>query len=78
MKIAEMKNRIEKMREIYKFDDEKTEIDIGSLGSSMENDLVEVKTVDKNGTQIIMTKRIDKISKDEEIDWTDFYNRRED
>lgn len=78
MKIAEMKNCIEKMREIYKFDDEKTEIDIGSLGSSMENDLVEVKTVDKNGTQIIMTKRIDKISKDEEIDWTDFYNRRED
>ena len=73
-----MKNCIEKMREIYKFDDEKTEIDIGSLGSSMENDLVEVKTVDKNGTQIIMTKRIDKISKDEEIDWTDFYNRRED
>lgn len=40
MKIAEMNNCIEKMREIYKFDDEKTEIDIGSLGSSMKKDLV--------------------------------------
>lgn len=72
MKIAEMNNCIEKMREIYKFDDEKTEIDFGSLGSSMENDLVEVKTVDKSGIQIIMTAKIDKIGKDSII-WTVFF-----
>lgn len=71
MKIAEMNNCIEKMRKIYKFDDEKTEIDIGSLGSNMEKDLVEVKTVDKSGIQIIMTAKIDRIGKSG-IDWTDF------
>ncbi len=61
MKIAEMKNCIEKMREIYKFDDKKTEIDLGSLGESYRKDFVEVATVDENGTKIIMTRRVDEI-----------------
>lgn len=77
MKIAEMKNCIEKMREIYKFDDEKTEIALCSLDTSIENDVVEVKTVDKNGVQITMAGKIDKIAKTG-ISWTDFYNRDDD
>lgn len=77
MKIVEMNNCIEKMREIYKFDDEKTEIDFRRLDTSIGNDVVEVKTVDKNGVQITMSGKIDKIAKTG-IDWTDFYNLDDD
>lgn len=74
MKIAEMNNCIEKMREIYKFDDEKTEIELRRLDTSIENDVVEVKTVDQNGIQITMAGKIDKIAKNGII-WADFYNQ---
>lgn len=77
MKIVEMNNCIEKMREIYKFDDEKTEIDFRRLDTSIGNGVVEVKTVDKNGVQITMAGKIDKIAKTG-IDWTDFYNLDDD
>lgn len=60
MKIAEMKNCIEKMREIYKFDDVKTEIDIGSV-KSMNDGYVSVYTEDENGTSIKLIRRIDEL-----------------
>ncbi len=60
MKISEMNNCIEKMRECYKFDDDKTEIRIGDLiGKSPR--CVNVYTKDENGTQIEMTKYADEL-----------------
>lgn len=46
MKIAEMNNCIEKMREIYKFDDENTEIE---LDNECDMNAVTVKTESDDG-----------------------------
>lgn len=78
MKIAEMNKCIEKMREIYKFDDKNTEIEFYRTRGCSENNLVEVKTVDKNsGVQITMTEMV-AVNEDNDINWTDFYEREDD
>lgn len=77
MKIAEMQNCIEKMRGIYKFDDEKTEIEFYRTRGCSENNLVEVKTVDKSGVQITMTGMVT-VNEDNDMNWTDFYEREDD
>ena len=58
MKITEMNNCIEKMRECYKFDDDKTEIRLGDIGNGR---YVSVATRDENGTQIEMTRYADEL-----------------
>jgi hypothetical protein len=63
MKISEMNNCIEKMRECYKFDDDKTEIRIGDMMSG-SNRYVSVSTMNENGTQIEMTKYANKLNKE--------------
>ncbi len=65
MKISEMNNCIEKMRECYKFDDDKTEIRIGDMMSG-SNRYVTVGARDENGTQIEMTRIADRL---EEADY---------
>lgn len=60
MKIAEMNNCIEKMREIYKFDDENTEIALGDYRACRENK-VRLYTKDDNGTEISLARDIDSI-----------------
>lgn len=65
MKITEMNNCIEKMRECYKFDDDKTEIWIGDMMSG-SNRYVSVSTMNENGTQIEMTRIADRL---EEADY---------
>lgn len=60
MKISEMNNCIEKMRECYKFDDDKTEIRIGDAISKSTR-CVNVYTKDENGTQIEMTRYAEKL-----------------
>ena len=60
MKITEMNNCIEKMRECYKFDDNKTEIRIGDMMSGSSR-YVAVGTRDENGTQIEMTRRANEL-----------------
>ena len=62
MKITEMKNCIEQMRECYKFDDDKAEIRLGDLAGGMSSRYVSIYTKDKNGTQIEMTKRADELA----------------
>lgn len=62
MKISEMNNCIEKMRECYKFEDDKTEIMLVDLRSSESNG-VTVCTKDENGTEIAMTKHLNKLEK---------------
>lgn len=61
MKITEMNNCIEKMRECYKFDDDKTEIILGNIPSGGYDRYVTVGTRDENGTQIEMTRRADEL-----------------
>ena len=63
MKITEMNNCIEKMRECYKFDDDKTEITLGDSTSSSTRH-VNVYTKDENGTRIEMTRYADKLDKE--------------
>lgn len=63
MKISEMNNCIEKMRECYKFDDDKTEIRIGDIMNRSDG-YVTVGTRDENGTQIEMTRRADELNND--------------
>lgn len=60
MKIAEMNNCIEKMREIYKFDDEKTEIALGEYRECRGN-RVHLYTKDDNGTEISLARDVDPI-----------------
>ena len=55
-----MNNCIEKMRECYKFDDDKTKIRIGDMMSG-GNRYVTVGTRDENGTQIEMTRYADEL-----------------
>lgn len=64
MKISEMNNCIEKMRECYKFDDNKTEIRLGNVPSGCCDIYVSVHTRDENGTQIEMTSRADELNKE--------------
>ncbi len=61
MKITEMKNCIEKMRECYKFDDDKSEIHLGDFAGCGSNRVVSVCTKDKNGTQIEMSRYADEL-----------------
>ena len=56
MKITEMNNCIEEMRKCYKFEDDKTEIRLGSIPSGGCGRCVTVGTMDENGTQIEMTR----------------------
>lgn len=63
MKISEMNNCIEEMRDCYKFDDNKTQIRIGDIMSG-SNRYVTVCTRDENGTQIEMTRRADELNKE--------------
>jgi len=60
MKISEMNNCIEKMRECYKFKDDETEIRIGDIKSIFSR-YVTVCTKDDNGTQIEMTRYADEL-----------------
>ena len=53
-----MNNCIKKMRECYKFDDDKTEIRLGDMGNGRH---VSVATRDENGTQIEMTRYADEL-----------------
>ena len=50
MKITEMNNCIEKMRKCYKFEDDKTEIRLGSMQSGGCGRHVSASTRDENGT----------------------------
>lgn len=63
MKISEMNNCIEKMRECYKFDDDKTEIRIWDMMSGSSR-YVAVGTKDENGTRIEMTRYADELNKE--------------
>jgi hypothetical protein len=56
-----MKNCIEKMRECYKFDDDKTEIRLGYMRDMENGRCVSVATKDENGTQIEMSRYADKL-----------------
>ena len=61
MKITEMKNCIEIMRECYKFDDDKTEIRFGSPVDNFGDRSVSVYTTDGNGTKIEMSRYVDEL-----------------
>ena len=61
MKITEMKNCIEIMRECYKFDDDKTEIRLGSPVDNFRDRSVSVCTTDGNGTRIEMSRYVDEL-----------------
>lgn len=60
MKISEMNNCIEKMRECYRFKDDEAEIRIGDI-KSISSRYVTVCTKDDNGTQIEMTRYADEL-----------------
>ena len=63
MTITELKNCIEKMRECYNFDDDNTQVRLGSernLGNGRE---VGICTEDKNGTRILMERYCDEMVK---------------
>lgn len=60
MKISEMNNCIEKMRDCYNFKDDKTEISLGDIRIP-GNNRVSVYTKDENGTQIEMTICVDEL-----------------
>lgn len=59
MKISEMNNCIEKMRECYRFKDDETEIRLVNV-ISHDDKCVYISTRDENGTKIEMAKDIDK------------------
>lgn len=61
MKITEMKNCIEIMRECYKFDDDKTEIILGSVKDCGMGQRVFIHTKDENGTLIEMSRYADEL-----------------
>lgn len=63
MKITEMNNCIEKMRECYPFEDEKTEIWIDNR-NKIDNAVVCLRANDGNGTEIKMTRPIDSLERD--------------
>lgn len=55
-----MNNCIEKMRDCYKFDDNKTEIRLGDMISG-SNRYVTVSARDENGTRIEMSRCADEL-----------------
>lgn len=57
MKISEMNNCIEKMRECYRFKDNETEIRLAN-SVSLDDTCVYISTRDENGTKIEMTKAV--------------------
>ena len=59
MKISEMNECIEKMRECYNFNDDETEIHIGDFKKCGFESIVNIYTRDKNGTSIEMSREID-------------------
>ena len=59
MKISEMNECIEKMRECYNFNDDETEIRLGDFIKQCSDNFVMVHTRDKNGTSIEMSREID-------------------
>lgn len=59
MKITELNNCLLKMRECYDFNDDETDIRIGDLAECINGRTVEIYTVDKNGTQVALRKRVD-------------------
>ncbi len=61
MKITEMKNCIEIMRECYKFDDDKTGIRLGSVKDCGMGQCVYIHTKDENGTLIEMSRYADEL-----------------
>lgn len=63
MKITEMNDCIEKMRDCYNFDDGKTEIWLGKDIRSSCDRYVSVCTKDENGTQIELTRYADELVK---------------
>lgn len=63
MKISEMNNCIEKMRECYKFDDNKTKIRLGDMING-SNRYVTVSVRDENGTWIEMSRYADELYKE--------------
>lgn len=58
MKISEMNNCIEKMRECYRFKDDETEIRLVNE-ISYDDKCVYISTRDENGTKIEMAKDVD-------------------
>ena len=58
MKITEMNNCIEKMRECYRFKDDETEIRLVNA-ISYDDKCVYISTRDENGTKIEMAKDVD-------------------
>lgn len=58
-----MNNCIEKMRECYKFDDNKTEIRLVNV-ISHDDKCVYISTRDENGTKIEMTRYADELNKE--------------
>ena len=58
MKISEMNNCIEKIRECYRFKDDETEIRLVNV-ISHDDKCVYISTRDENGTKIEMAKDID-------------------
>ena len=61
MKISEMNNCIEKMRECYKFDDDKTKVRLGDLRDMWNVIYVSIATRDENRTHIEMTRYADEL-----------------
>lgn len=61
MKIAGMNNCIEKMRELYNFDDARTYIRLDNGALQYVEYIVEISTKDDNGTEIIMRRRADEL-----------------
>lgn len=63
MKITEMNKCIEKMRECYLFEDDKTEIWLNNRNKVATIEVC-LRTKDLNGTEIEMTRPIDSLEKD--------------
>lgn len=60
MKISEMNNCIEKMRECYRFKDDETEIRLVNV-ISHDDKCVYISTKDENGTKIEMSRCADEL-----------------
>lgn len=60
MKISEMNNCIEKMRECYRFKDDEIEIRLVNA-INYDDKCVYISTRDENGTKIEMTKAVDEL-----------------
>lgn len=56
-----MLNCIEKMRECYKFDNDKTEIRLGDLADYERGRIVQVNTKDENGTSVMLRRHADEL-----------------